>query len=313
MPIVSIRHRTSYRYRNPVAFGEHRMMLRPQEGFDQRLLAYELDVSPEPALLRQLHDLTDAGVTVARFDVRADALLIESRATLDHRPHAALELEAADATIDAGRFSYDADEAPALAASMRPADDGEAADEVEVWARGFLRPVGRTRLSTVLSAMTHAVRADFAYEVREAGPPQTPVVTLQRRRGSCRDFAVLMMAAARRLGLAARFASGYVYGESQGSGRDKGEGGGHGHTHAWVRVYLPGCGWADFDPTNGLIGGAGLIRVAAAPDPKLTLPLHGAWRGLRADFLGMEVEVEIEVQRDAARQPAALLRVAGSG
>jgi transglutaminase-like putative cysteine protease len=308
MPIVSIRHRTSYRYRNPVAFGEHRMMLRPQEGFDQRLLTFELDVSPEPSLLRQLHDLTDAGVTVARFDVRADALVIESRATIDHRPHAVLDLEAADATIAPGGFSYHESEAPALAASMRHADGN---GEVEAWARRFLRPVGRSRLSTLLSTMTHAVRADFAYEVREAGPPQTPMVTLQRRRGSCRDFAVLMIEAARRLGLAARFASGYVYGESQGSGRDKAAGDSHGHTHAWARVYLPGCGWADFDPTNGIVGGAGLVRVAAAPDPKLTLPLYGAWRGLRADFLGMDVEVDIEVRQ--AEQPDARLRVAGTG
>jgi transglutaminase-like putative cysteine protease len=160
--------------------------------------------------------------------------------------------------------------------------------------------------------MTHAVRADFAYEVRKAGSPQAPVVTLQRRRGSCRDFAVLMIEAARRLGLAARFASGYVY-SSGATAAGKAEGGGHGHTHAWVRVCLPGCGWADFDPTNGIVGGEGLIRIAAATDPRLTLPLHGAWRGMRADFLGMEVEVDIEVQAQAAEQLPALLRVAGTG
>jgi transglutaminase-like putative cysteine protease len=297
MPIVSIRHRTSYRYRNPVAFGEHRLMLRPQEGFDQRLLAFELDVSPQPALLRHLHDLTDAGVAIARFEARADALVVESRAVVDHRPHAALDLETSDGAIAVGEFSYDNDELPALAASIAPrhGDGGE----VGAWARRFLRPVGSTRLSTVLCEMTHAVRADFAYGVREAGPPQPPEVTLQRRRGSCRDFAVMMMEAVRRLGLAARFASGYVYGDGQKVG-GKAEGASRGHTHAWVRVYLPGCGWADFDPTNGIVGAAGLIRVAAAPDPKLTLPLHGAWRGMRADFLGMDVEVDIDVRHEAA-------------
>jgi transglutaminase-like putative cysteine protease len=310
MPILSIRHRTSYRYRNPVAFGEHRMMLRPQEGFDQRLLAYELDVSPEPALLRHLHDLTDAGVAIARFDARSDALVVESRATLEHRPHAALELEAADATIDAGAFSYDAEEQPTLATSIQARHPD--AGEVEVWARRFLRPVGRTHLSTVLCDMTHEMRTSFAYEMREAGPPQTPQVTLARRRGSCRDFAVLMIEAARRLGLAARFATGYVYGGSSKSG-GRSAGGSHGHTHAWVRVYLPGCGWADFDPTNGIVGSAGLIRVAAAADPRLTLPLHGAWRGMRSDFLGMDVEVDIGVEAEAATQPATLLRVAGAG
>ncbi len=309
MPIVSIRHRTSYRYRTPVAFGEHRMMLRPQEGFDQRLVAYELDISPQPSLLRHLHDLTDAGVAIARFDARADALVVESRTTLEHLPHAALDLEAADAAIGAGAFSYDAEELPLLAASMHPRHPD--AGTVEAWARRFLRPVGRTRLSTVLCDMTHEVRASFAYEVREAGAPQTPQVTLERRRGSCRDFAVLMIEAARRLGLAARFASGYVYGGSlKGGGK---AGGSHGHTHAWVRVYLPGCGWADFDPTNGIVGSAGLIRVASAADPRLTLPLHGAWRGMRSDFLGMDVEVDIGVEAEPATQPATFLRVAGAG
>src|SRR5580698_5442634 len=99
MPIVSIRHRTRYRYRNPVAFGEHRMMLRPAEGFDQRLLAFDLEVSPEPALLREVHDLTGAGVTVARFEARSCELAIESRARVDHRPGNPLDLAAADAAI----------------------------------------------------------------------------------------------------------------------------------------------------------------------------------------------------------------------
>ena len=208
MPIVSIRHRTSYRYRNPVAFGEHRMMLRPQEGFDQRLLVYELEVSPQPSLLRHLHDLTDAGVAVARFDTRADALVVESRATLEHLPHAALDLEAADAAIDAGVFSYDAEEQPTLATSIqaRHPDGGE----VEGWARGFLRPVGRTHLSTVLCDMTHELRAGFGYEVREAGAPQTPQVTLVRRRGKpksiqlTRNFAAGVITHQQNRGQAAR-------------------------------------------------------------------------------------------------------------
>src|SRR3984957_4466711 len=144
MPIVSIRHRTSYRYRNPVAFGEHRMMLRPQEGFDQRLLSFELDVSPEPAMLRHLHDLSDAGVAVARFETRADALVVESRSRTQHPPHAATEF--GDAALDSGAFAPDAEGAGALAASLRPA--AQPGGDVEAWARRFVRPVGRTRLAT---------------------------------------------------------------------------------------------------------------------------------------------------------------------
>jgi transglutaminase-like putative cysteine protease len=304
MPIVSIRHLTRYRYRNRVGFGEHRMMLRPLEAFDQRLIDFDLAISPEPSTLLHLHDLTDACVAVARFEARADELRVESRARLVHTPHAALDL-VTDAAIDADGFVYGDDEAPALAPSIRQRHPGEAA----AWARRFLRPVGRTSLATVLRDMTHAARAGFAYEVRPTGPPQPPGVTLERGRGSCRDFAFLMMEGARSLGLAARFVSGYVY-----SGSPKAAGSSsHGHTHAWVRVYLPGCGWADFDPTNGIVGAAGLIRVAVATDAKMALPLHGAWRGMRSDFLGMDVEIDIEVEDAAAAQPEPRLRVAGTG
>jgi transglutaminase-like putative cysteine protease len=303
MTIVSIRHLTRYRYRNRVGFGEHRMMLRPLEAFDQRLIAYDLAISPGPSALHHLHDLTDATVAVARFDARADELRVESRAELEHTVHGVLDL-ASDDAIDAGGFAYDADEAAALEASVRPRHPGEA----QAWARRFLRPVGRTSLATLLSDMTHAVRGSFAYEVRPVGPPQTPGVTLERGRGSCRDFAFLMMEAARSLGLAARFVSGYVY-----SGSPKAAGASHGHTHAWVRVYLPGCGWTDFDPTNGIVGNAGLIRVATATDARMAAPLHGAWRGMRSDFLGMDVEIDIATDDAAAKQPAARLRVAGAG
>ena len=303
MTIVSIRHLTRYRYRNRVAFGEHRMMLRPLEAFDQRLIDYELAISPEPAVLHHLHDLTDATVAVARFDARADELRVESRVRLEHTVHGVLGL-ATDAAIDSGGFVYDADEAPALEASVRLRHPGEA----EVWARRFLRPVGRTSLATLLCDMTHAIRSAFIYEIRPIGPPQTPAVTLERGRGSCRDLAFLMMEAARSLGLAARFVSGYVY-----SGSPKAAAASHGHTHAWVRVYLPGCGWTDFDPTNGIVGNAGLVRVASATDARMAAPLHGAWRGMASDFLGMDVEIEIATEADRATQPPARLRVAGVG
>ena len=303
MPTVSIRHLTRYRYRNRVGFGEHRMMLRPLEGIDQRLISYDLTISPEPSAFHHIHDLTDASVAVARFDTRAGELVVESRCELVHTPHAVLDL-ASDAAVDANGLIYDADEAPALEASVRMRHPGEAA----AWARRFLRPVGRTSLATLLCDMTHAVRGSFAYEVRPAGPPQTPGVTLERGRGSCRDFAFLMMEGARSLGLAARFVSGYVY-----SGSPKAAGASHGHTHAWVRVYLPGCGWTDFDPTNGIVGNAGLIRVATATDARMAAPLHGAWRGMRSDFLGMDVEIDIATDDAAAKQPAARLRVAGAG
>jgi transglutaminase-like putative cysteine protease len=305
MPVVSIRHLTAYRYRNPVAFGEHRVMYRPLESFDQRVISAELEIGPEPSLLRHAQEASGAAVAVARFDVRAERLVFDSRVVLEHTPVPAFELEGEAATIGVEPFAYRADEAPDLARSIarRHPDDGE----LESWARRFLRPVGRTRLSTVLCDMTHAIRQDLTYGVRLEGHAQTPAETLAKGKGSCRDYAVLMAEAARSLGLAARFTSGYIY---SGSPRSTRKGGGH--THAWVRVYLPDCGWTDFDPTNGIIGNADLIRVADVVDPRSAIPLHGTWAGLPTDFLGMDVEVEVAIV-GAAVQPAAQLRVAQRG
>ena len=304
MPQVSIRHLTTYRYRNPVAFGEHRIMARPMESFDQRLVHADLHISPEPSLLRLVHDVSGAGVGVARFEARARTLSFEARITVDHRPGPGLLLQHDDAVIGAGPFAYAPDEAAELSRSLiRQHEDP--AGEVEAWARRFLRPVGRTSLATLLADMTHSIRRDFAYGLRLTGAPQTPLETLALRKGSCRDFAVLMIDACRSLGIAAQFVSGYVYSASRKSGRSGG-----GHTHAWVRAYLPGGGWCDFDPTNAIVGNIDLIRVVAVADPRHALPLYGTYAGLRTDYLGMDVEVEITVQDAAGAQPNVPLRVA---
>jgi transglutaminase-like putative cysteine protease len=149
--------------------------------------------------------------------------------------------------------------------------------------------------------MTQAIYADFKYQKRLHGGPQTPVETLERRAGSCRDYALLMMEAARSLGLAARFVSGYIY-SPYADPNHRGRIGG-GHTHAWVRIYLPACGWVEFDPTNGIVGNTDLVRVAIARDPKQALPLWGSWSGEAADYMGMDVEVEVTAEADGLEQP----------
>ena len=115
---------------------------------------------------------------------------------------------------------------------------------------------------------------------------------LARRRGSCRDFATLMMEAARALGFAARFVSGYLYVPD----RDTGEhylGGGS--THAWCQIYLPGSGWVEFDPTNGIVGNRDLIRVAVAREAQQAIPLHGCYFGDAA--IESEMDVSVHVRR----------------
>jgi len=280
------------------------MMLRPLQAFDQQLISSDLTISPEPSLLRHIQDAAGACVGVARFEALSDTLTFDSSVRLNHLVCDPLDLEDAAALV--GQPFYDPDEQPELAASMRRRheDDGQ----VEAFARGFLHANGATRVSSLLCDMTHAIRGDFAYALRLYGAPQTPAETLAKRSGSCRDFALLMMESARSLGLAARFVSGYVYSASPKAGRTGG-----GHTHAWARVFVPGCGWVDFDPTNGIVGNTDLIRVAVVADPRLALPLYGSFDGEADDALEMEVEVDIAVEPDAAVQPLPFLRVARAG
>jgi transglutaminase-like putative cysteine protease len=304
MPILQIRHLTRYRYAQPVGFGEHRMMFRPRESYDQRVLESRLTIGPEPAGLRYVQDLFGNCVGVARFDRRDRELTFESLVRLEHTP-APLALDVDDELTAGAPFRYDPHEVADLALSIGPQhpDPGGA---VMTWAQRFAPTAGRTKALAALVRMTHAIREEFTYAKRLHGPAQEPAETLAARSGSCRDFALLMIEAARRLGLAARFVSGYIYSASISDGRTGG-----GHTHAWVRIYLPSCGWVEFDPTNGIVGNTDLIRVAVARDPIQAIPLYGSWIGEAGSYLGMDVEVDLQVEGEHSRSPRVRAAAAG--
>jgi transglutaminase-like putative cysteine protease len=165
---------------------------------------------------------------------------------------------------------------------------------VDLWAKTFITTDGLTDTWMLLTAITKAIQRDFAYCARDEEGVQSPAETLQLKCGSCRDLAVLMMEAVRALGFAARFVTGYLYSpNADGSGNVGG-----GATHAWVQVYLPGSGWVEFDPTNGIIGNRDLIRVAVARAPTHAVPLQGTWTGAPGDFLGMKVAVTVTREPD---------------
>ena len=297
MPILSIRHTTQYRYRNPVALGEHRMMFRPRESYDQRLLACELTITPQPDRLRNVHDVFGNCVGVAGFTGRTDRLTFDSFVRLEHTPLPAFSDMEGEIEVYTGAmpFAYSPEDLPDLLLSMeRQHPDPQGL--VDAWARRFVRNRGKTSLQGLLSEMTQAIYAEFRYNTRLEMGSQTPLETLALKSGSCRDYAVLMIEAVRSLGLAARFVSGYIYSPYAGTTRRGRVGGGH--THAWVRVYLPACGWVEFDPTNGIVGNADLVRVAIARDPRQAAPLHGTWYGAPGDFLDMEVEVDVRTEND---------------
>src|SRR5580700_7346725 len=286
MKLLTVRHVTTYRYKQPVSFGEHRMMLRPRDSYDQRLIEARLVIDPEPAVLNWTHDAFGNCVAIARFAGRADKLTFDSTIRLDHEPNNALEFELEDYALDYP-FSYSAEEIPDLSRAIERQYLDPNRD-VDRWAHQFLRKQGPTGTRDLLAAMTHAIHERFTYVSRSEMGTQDPAVTLRLGSGTCRDFALLMMEAVRSLGLAARFVSGYLYVPGKEGGRVGG-----GATHAWLEVYLPGAGWVEFDPTNGIIGNRDLIRVAVVRDPRQAVPISGTWIGDPADLIGMDVAVAV--------------------
>ncbi|EIZ78993.1 hypothetical protein WSK_2538 [Novosphingobium sp. Rr 2-17] len=296
MPLLTIRHATEYRYKRLVSLGEHRIMMRPREGFDQRLLSAQLVIEPEPTELRWLHDVFGNSVAIASFEGRTASLTVTSETTLEHAPLAQTQVDV-EPYARLFPFTYSAADMPDLLRSIeRQHLDPERV--VDNWARAFVQNDGNTETIALLTTMATSIKRDFTYVPRHEKGTQSPIETLKKRQGTCRDFAVLMIEAVRALGFAARFVSGYVYNPS----RTEGVVGG-GNTHAWVRIFLPGSGWVEFDPTNGIIGNRGLIRVAVARDPYQALPLSGTWFGLPTSFLGMEVTVDVH-RADADQFPS---------
>jgi transglutaminase-like putative cysteine protease len=286
--VLNVRHVTTYRYARPVEFGEHRMMMRPRDGHDQRLIAAELLIEPQPKRLRWLYDAFDNCVALASFSGASSSLRVENRFTVERTADDSPGGEI-DPRARSYPFSYLLEELPDISRSIERLYD-DPAGELDRWARQFATRGGATPTSHLLMTLTYAIKEGFAYERREESGVQPPHVTLDRRRGSCRDFAVLMMEALRTLGVAARFVSGYVYAPRA---EDEPVRLGGGATHAWCQAFLPGAGWIEFDPTNGLIGGKDLIRVAVARDPAHAAPLTGTYFGSLDDELGMEVSVEV--------------------
>jgi transglutaminase-like putative cysteine protease len=288
MTVFVVRHLTRYRYKKPVRLGQHRLLFRPRDSFDQHLLDSHLIVSPKPSRFRWVHDAFGNCVTLFDFDVSSEQIDIESTIRLDHTPESSPDFEI-DESAKLYPFDYDEDELPDLSASIQR-QYTEQLDGVRIWLDGFLDLTRKQPTGRLLMTLNQAISDGFSYVRRSAPGTQSPAVTLRLRKGTCRDFALLMMEAVRSMGFAARFVTGYIYVP----GREGPDWLGGGATHAWCQVYVPGSGWVEFDPTNGIVGNRDLIRVAVARTPEQAVPLSGSYWGARSLELGMEVQVNVK-------------------
>jgi transglutaminase-like putative cysteine protease len=290
MPILDIKHVTTYLYSRPVSFGEHRMMLLPRDDEDQKVLECEIDIRPKPARLDWSRDIFGNHVATAKFNDRADKLSFVSKVRLDHAP---AKFHASDIEYSARRypFAYSVDEWAAL---NRYIGQPAARSALDRWSAAFFQNGKSTDLHELLAGMTRTIKRTIEHVSRHEEGIQDPVETLALKSGSCRDVAVLMIAALRSRGIAARFISGYVHlvDDDKGEVVKEDEIAG-GNTHAWVQVYVPGPGWVDFDPAAGAIGNQNLIRVAAVLHPGEAIPLQGTWYGSPSDHVSMNVAVSV--------------------
>jgi transglutaminase-like putative cysteine protease len=278
--ILHVRHTTTYRYSRPVRLGDHRLMLRPRDSHDLRLISTNLNLSPSAAI-RWMHDVFGNSIAIASFAKPANELRIESDLTLEtfavERPPFQITPEAVSYP-----FVYSADDRIDLGRMLERqyADPG---NRVASWARGFVRS-NPTDTLALLADLNNGIAASISYQSRDTEGTQSPLETLDRGWGSCRDFAVLLIEAARCLGFGARVVSGYLYNPTAI---------GAGATHAWADIYVPGSGWIAYDPTNRTIGGGNLIRVAVTRDIAQAAPITGSFVGTADSYLGMTVDVSV--------------------
>jgi transglutaminase-like putative cysteine protease len=285
MKRLRIFHRTIYKYARPVEFGPHRLVFRPRDSHDLRLINTKLLVTPAPTLHWE-HDAFGNSVAVATFTEPASELLFESTLEIEHYGlDGYLALERANAWWPFKYQDREGDDLVATSTPRLPDPEGRIAS----WAKQFMWGGNNTTPArALLQGMVDSIRS-MKYTPRDGEGVQPPAETLTKHEGTCRDFALLMIEGCRHLGIAAHFVSGYLYDPKL----DVDEPEELGTTHAWVAVYVPGAGWLEIDPTNGLFAGDTLVRVAVAREPAQIAPLSGTFAGAKDDYLGMTVEVRV--------------------
>ena len=299
MPRYAIHHRTHYSYRRQVELGAQRLMVRPKDSHDLRLEEATLTLSPQ-GKVRWSHDVFGNSIATVTFGAPSDDLLIVSDLVVSRHSRGESEIDI-DENARHYPFVYAADDRLNLG-SFLTCRYAHCLPAVSAWAQFYVQQ-GMETLD-LLRAMNAAIRAEFLYNPRDVGGVQTPSETLSFRGGTCRDFATLFIEAARALGFGARFVTGYLYDPALDNGVNAGMVGA-GATHAWAEVYLPGPGWVEFDPTNGLIESPSLLRVGVASDAEHAVPVSGSYMGVPDDVTLVDIDVTVTALPDAAELPMA--------
>jgi transglutaminase-like putative cysteine protease len=277
MPVFKLRHATTYAFSSPVTLSPHQLYMRPRGDHKLRIQASSLTLSPLAEVVWR-NDLYGNSVAIAHFASQTTQLDIISELEVETFPRSEVQRRL---LLENGTAEYSPIERRMLGAYIdQPLETGNAAAE---WIRSGSTGVRKSQYERLLECAAR-IRYDFDYRIRYEPGLQTPQETLQLHSGTCRDFAELMIAAARSLGCAARFVTGYVFTPNAAPGSSS--------PHAWAEVYLPALGWIELDATNGLVDDGDLIPIASAATGAELTPISGAFTGFGATS-SMTVAVDV--------------------
>ncbi|UFH53079.1 transglutaminase family protein [Spirosoma sp. KNUC1025] len=271
---LHVRHESEYTYDIPVALGPQTLYLYPRAYPYQRLLDYELIIDPKPARIVRNIDVEGNVQQLVYFNHPTAHLSVTAEMHLQSDEFNSFDFVLFPFETQHVPFLYPKAEQDLLQPYL---DRAGISERVEVWARQIAAGAG-WQTTAFLMSLNQTIQ-QFTYEIRELGAPFPPEQTLSLRKGSCRDYTTLFMAACRSLGIAARFVSGYLFGNPQQEHQ----------LHAWVEVYLPGAGWRGFDPTEGSVVVNRHIFLTSTAKPELAAPISGTFIGQAKSVLRSEL------------------------
>jgi transglutaminase-like putative cysteine protease len=281
MTRLRIRHESLYSYPYPVVFGRWRLLMRPLDTHATRLIEATLETPPADILWS--YDAYGNCVCYLQPDAPSDHLKVVNNLVVDRFPSPLANVRI-DNPCSTGPIVYGLYDRAILEPFIAPASNDDDGNYRE-WLRSL--DFGRDEPAfQFLRRMNRAIHQQFGYGARDQPGTQRPGETVGLGAGTCRDFAWLMIESARRLGFAARFATGYLYSPGvtvRGAGA----------THAWCEIFLPGIGWTEFDPTNDLVESSSLIRVATTRTWQESDPMNGSIVGETAGELSVAVDVDL--------------------
>ncbi|MBX3193396.1 MAG: transglutaminase family protein, partial [Labilithrix sp.] len=293
---VALHHRTSYAYDRLVSVGPQSVRLRPAPHCRSRILAYSLKVAPAKHFINWQQDPQSNYVARLVFPEKTTELSIEVDLVVEMAAQNPFDFFL-EPYAEQWPFEYEAALEEDLAPFLRPIPASPLLD-------AFVAEIPRTpRLTNdFLVDLNRRLSELVAYGIRLEAGVQTPDETLAKRAGSCRDSGWLLVQILRRLGLAARFVSGYLVQLTADmkplDGGPEGPASDFCDLHAWCEVYLPGAGWIGLDPTSGLYAGEGHLPLACTAEPALAAPVSGLVDACEAKFdHAMSVERIFEVPR----------------